>query len=547
MSANSPSQPELLQLTGNWPQCREEPVFVEALEQEVLPAYLQKCRWFAGKAQKLQRIQLLSFMPFPVGKQEAFFALLQADYHTGKSEQYLLPLTVAAEAGEAPELALLCRLNAGYLIDAIYDADFRMALYDAFAGQRDFATGDQQLRFEKGSAFVALEPQERSSRVLKVDQSNTSVFFGDSYFFKLYRKLFRHTNPELELVRHLSEHSSFRQIPVYAGSISLHQANQAQITLGILQQKVSSEGDAWGLFQGLLARFLASEGVQRLNGWVQDWDYLAIGAQAAHLDLATQYLDAEALTWIQLLGSRTADMHNALVSDENEPAFCPVGFDDAYRQWLANHFEQLMVKRQQLLADVGAALPLNAQPLAEAFLAGIHHIQAQFDAVQQLETQSLRIRIHGDYHLGQVLHEQGDYIILDFEGEPESSVSDRKVKHSPLKDVAGMLRSFHYAAYAALYFSPGAASLRAAHPEAEALAEKWFQLVASVYLGSYLDRLDRQAFQLQNESELISLLRIHLLEKAVYEFGYELNGRPDWVIIPLKGIQQIIGTQLNPR
>lgn len=545
MRSPSPSNSRV-QITANWPNCRTDAAFITVLERDVLPAYLKKCRWFAGKAQKLQRLQLLSFIPFPVGTQEAYFVVLHAAYFSGKTEQYLLPLAFST-ANEEAEAAQLCRLNDGFLIDAMYDGDFRDALYEAFAAAHTFSQGEQALRFERGSAFVALAPHDRPSRVLKVDQSNTSVFFGEHYFFKLYRKLFHHTNPELELVRHLSEQSDFRQIPVYAGSISLHQANQAQITLGILQQKVSSEGDAWGLFQGLLARFLASEGVQRLNGWAQDWDYLAIGAQAAHLDLATQYLDPEALTWIQLLGSRTADMHNALVSDKNDPAFCPVGFDDAYRHWLANHFEQLMGKRQQLLADVGAALPAHAKPLAEVFLASIQQIETQLAAVQGLDAQSMRIRIHGDYHLGQVLHEQGDYIILDFEGEPESSVSDRKVKHSPLKDVAGMLRSFHYAAYAALYFSPGAASLRATHPEAEALAEKWFQLVASVYLGSYLDRLDRQAFQLQDESELISLLRIHLLEKAVYEFGYELNGRPDWVIIPLKGIQQIIGAQLNPR
>lgn len=547
MSASSLPQTKLLQLSGNWPQCREEAAFVEMLEQQVLPTYLKKCRWFAGKAQKLQRIQLLSFIPFPFSDREAFFVVLEVEYYTGKSEHYLLPMTFTAEAGEWPELSQLSRLNEGFLIDAIYDADFRGALYQAFASQREIAAADQRLCFERGSAFVDVETDGGLSRVLKVDQSNTSVFYGDRYFFKLYRKLFRHTNPELDLVRHLSEHSQFRQMPVYAGSISLHQTHQAQITLGILQQKVSSEGDAWGLFQTLLTRFIESEAVQRLNGWQQDWDYLDLEAQDAHHALAVQYLDAEAVRWIQLLGKRTAEMHNALGQQSSDPAFAPAPFDADYHQWLAAHFHKLIEKRQQLLAEVGTTLPLDAEPLAAEFMAGINHIQAQFEAVQQLKATSLRIRIHGDYHLGQVLHEAGDYIILDFEGEPESSVSDRKVKHSPLKDVAGMLRSFHYAAYAALYFSPGAASLRAKHPEAEALAEKWFQLVASLYLGSYLSYLDRPAFQLQNQSELIALLRVHLLEKAVYEFGYELNGRPDWVIIPLKGIRQIIGAQLKSR
>ncbi len=381
--------------------------------------------------------------------------------------------------------------------------------------------------------------------MVHADQSNTSLFFGEHFFFKFYRKLFRLTNPELEVVRFLTEQTDFRHIPGYAASMSLRKAGAAEITLGIMQQKVEAQGDAWGLFQEQLTRFIEQDGLERLQSIPQNLRYLDLTQLENNAHLAAQVLDAEDVNWISLLATRTAGMHNALASREDVAAFAPVAFDAEYKAWLSVHFDQLLEKRQQLLGDVQQHLSAQAQPLAQQFREQIDLIRAHFEHIQQLEPASKRIRIHGDYHLGQVLCRDHDYILLDFEGEPESSISDRKIKHSPLKDVAGMLRSFHYAAYVALYFGPKAAAIKQKHPKAEQLAETWFQLVASVYLKSYFTQINRDTLCLHAPEEVEALLRLHLLEKAVYEFGYELNGRPDWAIIPLKGIQQILGAYQN--
>jgi len=528
-----------------WPSSFTEPQTVAWLQQAVLPSHFKKCRWFAGKARRLKDVRIKQSFLFDHERGSAYILLVDAYYRSGKLEQYLLPVTYVTTAPESPETSVLSALGEGFLVDAVYVQDFREGLFEAFAHSAQVQRADFKLVFEKGSAFEHIDVRGLGSRVLHADQSNTSLFFGEQFFFKFYRKLFRLTNPELEVVRFLSEQTDFKQIPRYAASMTLHKAGASDITLGIMQQKVVSQGDAWGLFQEQLTRFIEQDGPEKLHAIPKDLRYLQLEQLESNAALAAQVLDKTDVDWIALLATRTADMHNALASRADLTDFAPTAFDADYKAWLSVHFDQLLEKRQQLLTAVQQRLSPMAQPLAIQFKDQIDLIREHFEHIQQLTPVSLRIRIHGDYHLGQVLYQDNDYVILDFEGEPESSISDRKIKHSPLKDVAGMLRSFHYAAYVALYFGPKAAAIKQKHPQAEQLAETWFQLVASVYLKSYFTQIDHQKLALTSQSEVEALLRLHLLEKAVYEFGYELNGRPDWAIIPLKGIQQILGEYQN--
>lgn len=524
-----------------WPGSFLAPATVAWLQEAVLPGYFKKCRWFAGKARRLKDVRIKQTLAFEYSNGISYILVIDAYYRTGKLEQYLLPVTFVSESPERPEKSLLCALGAGFLVDAVYVPAFREGLFEAFAQNAQLHRSGYSLVFEKGSAFEHIDIQKLGSRVLNADQSNTSLFFGEHFFFKFYRKLFRLTNPELEVVRFLSEQTSFTQIPRYAASMTLHKAGASEITLGIMQQKVESQGDAWGLFQEQLTRFIETDGLEKLHALPQNFAYLQLDKLERNAEIAQKVLDATDLGWISLLGERTAGMHNALASRADVPPFAPVPFDADYKAWLSVHFDKLLEKRQQLLGDVQQHLSSDAQPLAAQFKEQIDLIREHFEHIQLLHPQSLRTRIHGDYHLGQVLYQQNDYIILDFEGEPESSISDRKIKHSPLKDVAGMLRSFHYAAYVALYFGPKAELIKQKYPHAEQLSETWFQLVASVYLQAYFTHIDRQKLGFNAANEVEALLRLHLLEKAVYEFGYELNGRPTWAIIPLKGIQQILG------
>jgi trehalose synthase-fused probable maltokinase len=176
--------------------------------------------------------------------------------------------------------------------------------------------------------------------------------------------------------------------------------------------------------------------------------------------------------------------------------------------------------------------------MAETFIARKAIILKFFERIKGQPLKSLRSRIHGDFHLGQVLYTGGDFVIIDFEGEPESSIAERKIKHSPLKDVAGMIRSFHYAVSAKLFFSAETTEMDRA--KLQKAADRWFYLIRETYTETYLKELGPNQKLFANMAELNFLFLIHLMEKAIYEVGYELNGRPDWLKIPLKGVIQVI-------
>jgi maltose alpha-D-glucosyltransferase/alpha-amylase len=190
------------------------------------------------------------------------------------------------------------------------------------------------------------------------------------------------------------------------------------------------------------------------------------------------------------------------------------------------------------MKDCYSQLDETGKDLAKFFFTKQAAIKNFFGQIKSKSLQSLRTRIHGDYHLGQVMYDGSDYVILDFEGEPESSIKDRKIKHSPLKDVAGMLRSFHYAVSAKLYFSDEALDLSV--EKIESAVSNWYQEVTQAYMNSYWQSMEGALVFGVEQSELQFLLQFHLLEKAVYELGYELNARPSWVKIPLRGIQEVM-------
>jgi maltose alpha-D-glucosyltransferase / alpha-amylase len=238
---------------------------------------------------------------------------------------------------------------------------------------------------------------------------------------------------------------------------------------------------------------------------------------------------------IARLGQRTAEMHIALASGRTDPAFTPENFTANYQRSLYSSFRKLVRDRFSLLETTLPKLPANIQEIAKKVLPLEEKILEAFSEVYQIKINALKTRIHGDYHLGQVLFTGNDFIIIDFEGEPGFSFSERRLKKNPLKDVAGMMRSIHYAAFGKILLNE---NYRERDLEfLETWAEQWQHYVSRFYLGAYMDRMG-MGTRLSYEQDV--LIRTFLLEKAIYELGYELNGRPDWTIIPLRGIQYLV-------
>jgi len=469
------------------------PVFLDRLE-ELLPPFISSSRWYRAKTRTMQRISVHDV----VALNEGFFLLVvDIEYLEKDTDRYVLPIEIPSLTTGAEE---------ALSIDALANARFRDALLQAIAGSAAFAGITGKFVASHTSAFHPHAGQLESF-VSRAEQSNTSIIYRGQFIFKLFRKIEPGINPDLEIGSFLTEHG-FRHTPALLGSLA-YQDGSGAYSAGILQQFVPNQGDAWKYTLDELAAFFARvESSPDSPGLLGD--YLASA---------------------RLLGIRTAEMHTILASSSEED-FLPEPFspEDAHRL----HQETLV---QSGLVFALLRLKLSSLDESTAEIAGhvlalevrILQCFAQLDSTPTLGT--VRIRNHGDYHLGQVLYTGDDFMIIDFEGEPARPLAERRSKALALRDVAGMLRSFDYAAHA----TPEVAG-RPDGSKHESWAAFWLAQVTAAYLQAYFETAGNHSYVSTNPEQNKFLLDAFLLQKALYEVAYELNNRPAWVRIPLRGI-----------
>jgi maltose alpha-D-glucosyltransferase/alpha-amylase len=360
------------------------------------------------------------------------------------------------------------------------------------------------------------------------------VNLGDRFLLKFLRKAEAGVNPDLEIGRFLTEQTGFQRMPLLAGGLELRSRNREPITIGVMHQFVHGEGDAWNLALNALGQYFDRALVA--TSPPSEAELAPVGL----LDLAIQEPPARVdeivgpfLAQMRLLGQRTAELHVALASSGENPAFAPESFTALYRRSLYQSARAAVRTTFDLLRR---RLPSLAEPLQHETrtLIGMEDpLLRRIRSVTDRKLVATRIRIHGDYHLGQVLYTGRDFVILDFEGEPSRSISERRFKRSPLRDVAGMIRSFEYAAAYGLLHGPTRAE------DAPALApwaRLWRRWASASFLRGYLSVAADAGFLPPNPDDLRAMLELYLIDKTVYELRYELNNRPDWVGIPLQAL-----------
>ncbi|WP_114780615.1 maltose alpha-D-glucosyltransferase [Botryobacter ruber] len=531
------------------------PVLKE-LESKVLQRYLMRCRWFGGKARTIQRLQVVSNTPLQVGKQGASLLLIEVSYNEGLPELYQLP--VAFASGELEQELINVYPNSvivrvamdgkeGILFDAMFWEDFRQMLFQLMAKRKRLKTETGELVSDSHkdvSAVAKGAGNALSSRILSAEQSNTSVLYGNQYFLKIYRKLDRTINPDVEVVQALSDVANFEHVPKFMGTIEQHEPGKPPMVLMMLQELVPNQGDVWVYMEDALKRFF--ERLQTQDERLQPKAPLGTLSRPVAFtevpDEVQMQLGGAHVERVELLGQRTAEMHLALAGI-NHPDFTPEEFSLHYQRSLYSSLTSLVRSSFDLLQKKLPELPEGVKAEAEEVLQMrgqvLEHLKMIF--ARKIDTQ--KIRTHGDYHLGQVLFTGRDFIIIDFEGEPARSFSERRLKRSPLRDVAGMIRSFHYAVYNAL-FQQG--SLRKEDSQyLEQWAEQWYHYASGFYMNRYLEKTMGTGIVPALEEDYNVLMETFLLEKAIYELGYELNNRPDWVLIPIRGIKYIMRKYQN--
>ncbi|MEO1051867.1 MAG: maltose alpha-D-glucosyltransferase [Bacteroidota bacterium] len=526
---------------------------VKRLEKKILPYFLPKCRWFTGKAKTITKIQVDKAIPLKIENGTAFLLIVEVCYAEGLPEFYFLPVSfikadsVKENVNYTPQ-SIVCRFDyqdrEGFIIDSIYDEHFRNYLFFAIVNKTKIKMETATLQFSAG-VFSKLDvsKNEIKSEILKADQSNTSVIYNNQYFFKFYRKVEKEINPDLEIVRFLSEKASFKNSPKFAGGIEYKEDSGSSIVFGLLQNKVENQGDAWNMTLDAIGRYF-DRAFAKVNR-EEKLPKLPTGNGMDFEDvppLVQELIGSVFYERVIKLGERTAEMHLALASDHQDPAFSPEYFNSNYQRSVYSSLRKLLKDRFGLLKRCIKKLSGNNKKLAEQVLAMESDILDCFSQVYKKKIEGIKTRVHGDYHLGQVLFDGKDFTIIDFEGEPGVSFSERRLKRSPYKDVAGMIRSFHYAAYGKIllndYYRDKDIDFL------ENWAEQWYHYVSRFYLGAYLNKIEEGR---TISSEFLLLVRIYLLEKAIYELAYELNSRPDWVAIPLRGICYLMEQYLAER
>ena len=533
---------------------------VRILLEEALPRYLRRRKWFGGNARKIRSTKILEAAPMPGDPSRSHWTLLRVDYVDGEPETYLIPIgfaageKAAAVRREAPQ-AILAEIHPGgdggsaepegVLLDLIYDADFGSALLEGISRRRRWKGERGEFAAIRTPAFRRLHRHgaRLPYSVLKAEQTNSSVVYGDRFIAKLIRHPEEGTNPDLEVGLFLTERVGFSHAPPVAGAIEFRRRGvEEPMTLAILEGFVANQGDAWAYTLDALGRFF-----ERMLGKGSEFPQppvprgrpldLAASDPPAHVPrLVGSYLQSA-----QLLGCRTAELHLALASEREDPDFAPEPFSMLYQRSLYQSLRSLASQNLQLLRKLLPDLDADSRRRAEEVLQREEEIATRLRALSSRKIDALRIRIHGDFHLGQALYTGKDFVLIDFEGEPARTLSARRLKRSALVDVAGMLRSFDYAASAVLMGRAETAPLRSEDREAlRPWALFWERWVAGAFLRAYLEKAREGEFLPRDRTQLALLLQACLLEKAIYEIGYEVQNRPDWVGVALTGVLKIL-------
>jgi maltose alpha-D-glucosyltransferase/alpha-amylase len=505
----------------------------QELANNVLPKFIAQQRWFAAKDDRIASARMIAYGTLPHGDRE--YLLLQSELslaNSGETQRYFIPLDkswedAAGTTGWALTPFMLAKARRHAKVGAIYDAlaadHFALAVIQAMCNNAEIRGQQGTTIFRSTETLQELPLDDVQVTRMGVEQSNSSVIIGDKAVLKIYRRLTTGEHPEIEIARFLTQKAGYPNIPPLLGTAEQHDADGSLHALAVLTGFVRNQGDGWTYTLGYLDRF---------------FDEARLTETADTPPPAEQH--AAYLEKAKMLGRRTGELHLAFASDTTSPAFKPepieAGDFQEWRKSIGKQANQAFAALKRRLGDPDEIIREAAGKLVsrrEECLAAIQRLTTG-------KTAAYKIRIHGDYHLGQVLIAQNDFYLLDFEGEPSRSLAERRAKYAAFKDVAGMLRSFEYAGWAALFARDGH------EPDTfvklEPVADAWRSCAQESFLGSYFETVHDSLSCPPDRDDAMALLNLFLLEKALYEINYEAANRPSWLRIPIAGLNRLLNS-----
>ncbi|MEW6534426.1 MAG: maltose alpha-D-glucosyltransferase [Candidatus Auribacterota bacterium] len=523
----------------------------QKLASDILPGYLKSCTWFKAREKAIRKIDIVEDAIIRHESSAYHLLFLSISFNEGSPDTYFLPISLQPQKDaqriieDYPKriiTTIMIDNEDSIIYDSTCDESFHKALLTHILSRKrirgkqgDFTASTLKKHTHAGISehFQAL------SHPLEAEQHNSSVIYGKSLIAKLYRRIETGTNPELDITHHLSTETRFEHIPPFVGALEYTTPDNEPATVAIIQKYMEHTADAWTYTVDAVSGYF--ESVLSGKDELADMDFELPAMLDVDPDTVPVFmqdlLGGAYLQMAELLGKRTGELHLAL-AEITDSTFQPQAFSTLYQRSVCQSIQSLVRRNFLQIKKYKSLLPENIRKEAEAIASSEQKIVKRLETINQKKFHAMKIRIHGDYHLKQVLFTGKDFVIIDFEGEPARTLSERRLKHSPLKDAAGMIRSFHYAAYSALFL------LHSVRPEDRTLIEKWIEpwhrFSSGAFMFGYLNTIQDSGLIPETREDLEALLQAFLIEKAVYEIGYELHNRPDWTIIPIRGINHIM-------
>ncbi|MGA0559759.1 maltose alpha-D-glucosyltransferase [Larkinella sp. VNQ87] len=520
------------------------------LETEILPAYLSKAYWFVGKGRTIDEVTLADQALVDLDDKKGTLLLVEVTYEQGLPELYQLPVTFVKTDRVGPitenyPQAILAQLQLGdepsFLCDALYTPRLHQLLFAKLKANQAISAQKGKLVFSaNGPLKTADQPEDTiKTKVHTAERDYTAITFDNRFFLKMYRKVDWNSNSDVEITRFLSQEAHFEHVPEFIGTIEW-QSEKGRVALGMIEEMIEDHGDGRSFMlerinnyiERILARSRESLAmVCRQGSWHNPLEFEELS------DSCRELLGGTASEEARLIGIRTGELHRALAAT-NHKDFAPEPFSLHYQRSLFAGMQSLVRESYDLLHQNLKELPDKIQQEAEPLLDKRQTILDTLRRIYSHKIDALKIRIHGNYHLGQVLLTGKDLAIQDFGGNPLLSVTTRRIKRSPLRDVTAMIRSFYYVAYEGFL-----STNQVPKEEVDSLlpfADLWAYQISEIFLKAYLTTVQDQAFFPNDKADFQIMLETYLLERAIFDLNYELKNRPERALAPLRILKSVI-------
>ncbi len=527
-----------------------DPEIIKTLEIDVLPSFLKHSKWFESRYQKIRRTQILELIDYSTKDHNAYITLLEVRYESRLPELYQVCLAFSEKTktetitDEYPQ-AIICKAHingvTGYLYDGFFDPEIQLRLFNNIVNKKRLLTRNATMRFigDKKLSQFSQDTDDVKPRIMNMRRTNTSILYNNDYLLKIYRKLDKSINPDLQITEFLDK-VNFPYIPKYAGKIDLQNHDHA-IVLGKIQEAADYQNDARYYFLDLIQRFY--ETVQMQSDATEQYPLKGTFTRPIRYEEIedqdmNDILNIVAVEQVRLLGERTAELHAALASDKEDPEFYPEEFSLHYQRSLFSSFQSPVREVYHKLERKYDQMPENIRDDVGQIFPLKHKVLRVLKKVYSNKLNIMKIRTHGNFKLRHVLFTGRDFVFINFEGSPGKRYSQRRLKKSPLSDIASIISSFHYIAYEGILKNQNIRKedINTLRP----WAEKWFHYMVQIYLRAYLDKTNGNRFIPDNDEDFKNILNVFLLEKAIHRLNDELEAPSERVLIPTICVLKIL-------